>query len=410
MQRIHFRVFKVLKLSSILISFLAVSFISLLLLFSGTSLQAAVNGINLCLNVVFPALFPFFVGSEILNKTGFVKAMGILLEPVMRPLFNVPGCGSFAFAMGITSGYPMGAKITTDMRMDGLLTKTEAERLLCFTNNSGPLFMCGAVATGMYKNPALGLLFMLCHYLACITVGMLFRFYKFHDKNRKNYPGGNRLKRVFEELTTAPVKERNFVITFGNAVINSVNMMLVIGGFIVFFSVVINLLLSSGIIKVTSGLFAIFLAPAGVNPDIVPSLVSGFFETTTGNNLASWTTVVPFYQQLSASGFILGWAGLSVHSQVISIISKTDISIKPYLLAKFFHGILAGIYTCLMLNFTNIFTSIARPVFGNNEALRQPDWMGYFTLSCIYLAFTILIMTVISLTIKLAGKYILRTD
>jgi len=41
----------------------------------------------------------------------------------MRPLFNVPGCGSFAFAMGITSGYPVGAKITASMREEKLLSK-----------------------------------------------------------------------------------------------------------------------------------------------------------------------------------------------------------------------------------------------------------------------------------------------
>jgi len=93
--------------------------------------------IFLWFNVVFPSLFPFFVASEILYRTGFIKAIGILLEPIMRP-FNVPGCGSFAFAMGITSGYPVGAKITASMREEKLLSKTESERLLSFTNNSGP--------------------------------------------------------------------------------------------------------------------------------------------------------------------------------------------------------------------------------------------------------------------------------
>jgi len=71
----------------------------MLIIFSDTAVKSAGSGLNLWFNVVFPSLFPFFVASEILYRTGFIKAIGILLEPIMRPLFNVPGCGSFAFAM-----------------------------------------------------------------------------------------------------------------------------------------------------------------------------------------------------------------------------------------------------------------------------------------------------------------------
>lgn len=47
--------------------------------------------------------------------------------------------------MGIISGYPVGAKIVTEFRKNGECTKAEAERLLAFTNNSGPLFIIGTV-------------------------------------------------------------------------------------------------------------------------------------------------------------------------------------------------------------------------------------------------------------------------
>ena len=63
----------------------------------------------------------------------------------MRPLFNVPGEGAFAFLMGLISGYPVGAKIVTDLKDNNLCTTEEAERMLCFTNNSGPLFIIGTV-------------------------------------------------------------------------------------------------------------------------------------------------------------------------------------------------------------------------------------------------------------------------
>ena len=168
---------KVIYLKSLVLPLVCITFILMLIIFSDTAVKSAGSGLNLWFNVVFPSLFPFFVASEILYRTGFIKAIGILLEPIMRPLFNVPGCGSFAFAMGITSGYPVGAKITASMREEKLLSKTESERLLSFTNNSGPLFIIGAVAVGMFKMPELGLLLLACHIHASITVGILFRFY-----------------------------------------------------------------------------------------------------------------------------------------------------------------------------------------------------------------------------------------
>lgn len=63
----------------------------------------------------------------------------------MKPIFNVPGIGAYAFIMGIISGYPVGAKIVTEFRKNGECSKVEAERLLSFTNNSGPLFIIGTV-------------------------------------------------------------------------------------------------------------------------------------------------------------------------------------------------------------------------------------------------------------------------
>ena len=87
--------------------------------------------------------------------------LGKFLNKCMRPLFNVPGEGAFAFLMGIISGYPVGAKIVTNFRNEGICTKYEAERLLCFTNNSGPLFILGSVGISMFADTTTGVNFFL---------------------------------------------------------------------------------------------------------------------------------------------------------------------------------------------------------------------------------------------------------
>ena len=112
-----------------------------LIVFSEHGYHATVGALKLFFEVVFPSLLPFFILSDVLLSTGMVHFLGVFFEPMMRPLFNVPGVGSFVFSMGLAAGYPMDAVLTAKFRKQGLCTKTEAERLLAFTNSADPLFV-----------------------------------------------------------------------------------------------------------------------------------------------------------------------------------------------------------------------------------------------------------------------------
>jgi len=351
-------------------------FVLLLIIFSNTAVASASRGLNLWLNVVFPSLFPFFVASEILYRTGFIKSLGILLEPIMRPLFNVPGCGSFALAMGITSGYPVGAKLTAKMREEKLLTKTESERLLSFTNNSGPLFIIGAVAVGMFNNPKIGFVLLFCHILACITVGIFFRFYGSRKTRVKNSDSSNTLKKFKKEL--ANTESVNIGEILGDSIRSSINTILAIGGFIILFSVIINLLLETGIINTAAAFFSLLFPIESISREIISSILSGFFEITKGINMISKLEEISFTQQLSAISLVLGWAGLSVHFQVYSIISKTDISIKPYLFGKLMHGFFSALYVWIFMKLSIIPDLESQSVFGYFTYTSDWTCLNYF--------------------------------
>src|SRR5699024_10529774 len=118
--------------------------------------------------------------------TNMIYHIGNLLNIFMKPLFNIRGEGAFAFIMGIISGYPIGAKIATNFRKENICTKEECERLLSFTNNSGPLFIIGSVGILLYRNTMIGLLLFITHLLASLSVGILFRFWK-----KTKYPNSN---------------------------------------------------------------------------------------------------------------------------------------------------------------------------------------------------------------------------
>ena len=120
-------------------------FLIFLLVFSQTNIFAVENGLTLWTKHIIPSLFPFFIATELLNYTKLPYYLGKLSKSFMRPLFNIPSESSYAFIMGIISGYPIGAKIINNFLDNKICTKSEAERMLSFTNNSGPLFVIGTI-------------------------------------------------------------------------------------------------------------------------------------------------------------------------------------------------------------------------------------------------------------------------
>lgn len=104
--------------------------------------------VGCCLPFITPI---FFIVSELLIGFGVVTFIGTWLEPLMRPLFRVPGVGGFVWAMGLASGNPAGAKLTARLRKENKVNRIEAERLVSFTNSANPLFIFGAIAVGFFS-------------------------------------------------------------------------------------------------------------------------------------------------------------------------------------------------------------------------------------------------------------------
>lgn len=130
------------KLKNYILPIFFLLFTICLLIFSSSNLAAARSGLILWATSVIPSLFPFFVATELLSQTSMPYLLGKIFNGFMKPLFNIRGEGSFAFIMGIISGYPVGAKIACNFRQNNILSKEECERLLAFTNNSRSAIYC----------------------------------------------------------------------------------------------------------------------------------------------------------------------------------------------------------------------------------------------------------------------------
>lgn len=301
-----------------------------LMLFPEESIAAAKDGLNLCANVIIPSLFPFFVVSTMIVELGLARYLGRLFEPIMRPLFNVNGNCSTAFVLGFIGGYPVGAKTAISLYSKGYCTKSEAERLLSFCNNSGPAFILGVVGAGVFSNSKIGLLLYLAHVAASICVGIIFRRY-----------GGNGAREA--PLKTEEYSRVSFTAAFTESVKNAFQSTINICGFVIFFTVFIRLLFLSGIIPGLAGLIGMIFSPFGMDAEWAEKLLTGLIELSSG----VWTlqeAASKLSSSISMAAFMLGWAGLSVHCQVLSFIGNSGLRVGSYIWGKLLHGIISAVF------------------------------------------------------------------
>lgn len=296
---------------------------------------AVQSGLELCYNVILPSLFPFFILTSLVISLGLAGCLGRLMEPVMRPLFHVGGSCAAALALGFVGGYPVGARAALTLYESGQCTKTEAERLLAFCNNSGPAFILGVVGAGIFADSRVGLLLCLTHAAASLCVGVLFRFYRWGDRE-------SRARRAPQ-----PIRAQRFSAAFTDAVKGALTSSLNICAFVVCFTVILRMGFLSGLFPALAGLLSQVLAPLGFTRLWAERLLTGVMEISSG--VWSLTGDGSLEGKVAMAAFMLGWAGVSVHCQVLSFLGESGLNIRTYVGGKLLHGMISAALTALVV-------------------------------------------------------------
>lgn len=241
-------------------------------------------------------------------------------------------------------GYPVGAKIVTNFRKNGICTKEEAERLITFTNNSGPLFIVGTVGISLFGNTTIGLVLFLTHILSCLTVGFLFRFWKFNKKNTLN------TQSHFNTNKKTPPTFNNLGSILQSSIMSSISTIVMIGGFVMLFSVIISILNNTKIFDFLLLFISPLLDAINIPSSFATGLLSGIIELTNGVSIIAKIPFKAISLNVIISAFLLGFGGISILLQVLSITSSSDVSIKPYIIGKVMQGAFAALYTYLLLS------------------------------------------------------------
>ncbi|CEQ27894.1 sporulation integral membrane protein YlbJ [Paraclostridium sordellii] len=335
-----------------------------IILFPSDSINAAKNGYKIWTDTLIPSLLPFIIAANLIVKLKFIDIIGLIINPITRKLFNVSGKSSLVFAISTVSGYPVGAKLASELRQNNEISKFEAQRLVSFCSTSGPLFIVGAVSVGMFNNPPLGYLILICHYLSALTVGFLFKNYGREtiicDKKNFNFE-------VNKIISKRRNENKGFFVLFGDAVFSGVNTILMVGGFVIVFSVVFKILSIFNIIELFSYILHIPLSLLGFSRELCNAFISGLFEITIGCSQVSSVLNSPEILRASLCSFLIAFSGLSILAQCCSFLAQTDIKTSTYIFSKFLHGLFASIFTFafypiansipLISNLSNIFTN-----------------------------------------------------
>lgn len=320
-----------------LLTFIIIVLMSLLLLFPNLCLQSAQNGLLLWFNKVLPSLLPFMIFINILVPLDGLKKLIALSSPLSKKLWHLPGQSFFAFITGLIAGYPMGAKVVKTLYAEHKLTKDEAELTLCFSNNCGPLFIIGTVGTAMLSCTSIGYFLFIIHLLSALIMSIL------TTQNRTLCPSQN--KRM-----THSDSHLSFSSLLNQGVMNAMDTIVCVGGYIIFFSVIIALLTQTPFALT----FINFIFPSSTSASLFIGTLSGFLELSNGTYILSLIPSSVYILALIAAA--IGFGGLCVYFQTLYVLEGSTLSTKTYLLSKSIQSIISFSLTLLLYPFYLLYT------------------------------------------------------
>lgn len=323
--------------TTILLTFALFVIILFLIINPSKYINSAYNGILIWAKAVLPALFPFFFITRLLTELGGIKILANYFQSFMQKVFHVNGMGAYVFLMSMMSGYPVGAKITSELYEKRLISKDEATRLVTFTSTSGPLFVVGTVGAGMFVSAKMGFIILISHFLGAMLNGILYRNHKYNQKLQKS-----NTKFEFEQMADNVLEK---------SMLSAINSILIVGGYIAVFFIIIDILNDIGLISILSALLDMLFSLLGIDSYFSNSIVVGFVEMTRGCYELS-TYFTDYTVATTVCTFIISFGGLSTMLQAMTFLQRCEIKLIFFFRQKITHAFFACIISyiiCLIL-------------------------------------------------------------
>ncbi|WP_010269706.1 nucleoside recognition domain-containing protein [Paenibacillus senegalensis] len=317
---------------TLLVGALSVILIAFIIIHPDEVFQSSLAGLKLWWDFVFPGLFPFLMLSEILLGLGVIHALGAFLEPWMRLVFRLPGAAGWAFTLGMAGGFPAGSSVTGKLVKQRQLKPAEAQRLWSVSHLCSPMLMIAVIGVGFLSSVERGFFIAVIHYAAAVATALVLLAFAPRSSLQKPNPTRQLSNAVYPSLwasaantlTTARREDgRTFGKLLGDSVTTTAQTLLSLGGFIMLFSVIHQ------IVKI--------IIEPWLTSELLQVLLAGLLEPHLGVYAAAHYTSSALFQT-ALIGAILGWSGLSLHAQARSLTSPAGLRYPPFMLARLLHA------------------------------------------------------------------------
>lgn len=326
----------------------------ILCLFAKETSQVAKNAIYLCLDIVIPSLFPFFVLSKIIIPYISLFPCPKFLKRLIERVFYLPYYTIFIILLGFMSGYPSGAKMTRDMLDQKLLNSRQASKLLPMANNCSPLFVIGTIGAGLFKSIKLGVFLLLIHWISGLIAALItgkLAYTPASGRKEYNYPAqtgrGYHQEYIKRDNTTISLSAL-FTASIEEAAILCIK----VSGYIVLFAVISELLSLLGVFSLLGGFFSLLFtgnSQTTAFSEFITASLKGFMEITSGAQAIYNLKNIQLNVQLAVVSAIFGFAGFSVHTQIMGIMKGAGCKYRVLFFGKLLHGAIAGILAFLAI-------------------------------------------------------------
>ena len=237
----------------------------------------------------------------------------------------------YPFIIAFLSGYPVGAKVVSDLVSSGRLNHEEAEEVLSYSLVTGPAFIIGTIGAFLGSYKAAGVA-AAAHYMGAAVNGLLYRNPKNHK--RKGYDDRTGTEEMRSRSASSASRQATPLENFTAAISAGFKAMAVILAYLILFMIAIDLLEAAGLFEM-------------INNETVSSVLKGLLEMTAGSNMISLCNI-NLSLKTALISFIVSFGGLSVVGQSISMTSGSGIRAACILKIKLTHGLLAGIISVIL--------------------------------------------------------------
>ena len=250
--------------------------------------EAIILAINIWINTIFPALFPFLIISDLIISSNIVTFITLRFHLLFKTLFKVSGYGAYVFILSLISGTPSNAKFVRDLLEIKVIENIEAVKILSMSMLYNPLLI---LAITSFLKTADQAFIIITNIFINLIIGLCNRCVPCN----------------ISLVKSAPTIKFNLV----HSISKTINTLLLILGAIVLFTALISLL------------------------PLTHPLTNGALEIISGLRIID--NVIDYNLQLIFTGILLSFGGLSIQTQMKSILKDYNLDYSLFYKSRIIH-------------------------------------------------------------------------